>query len=149
MSGCPLGRAGAMRQVTFQTTNVLDFLNQISRCRIVCTPSSSESSKTIRQGIRMWTKNNTANESQTAVWRFFHWNTLYSSHKYKKGGTKNITKSLLVWSVYMYASGGSRSEGPKKNFFGDPPPHYLRVWMTALSPSPPPIWRSGSSTVCL
>ena len=32
----------------------------------------------------------------------------------------------------MYASGGSRSEGPKKNFLETPPP-YLRVWMTALS----------------
>ena len=75
---------------------LLDFLNKIYRCRVVCTPSSSESSKTIRQGIRMWTKNNTANESQTAVLRFFHWNTLYSSHKYKYDGTK------ILRNVYLF-----------------------------------------------
>ena len=41
----------------------------------------------------------------------------------------------------------------RKNFFGDPVPPFLRVWMTGLPPTPPPplslISRSGSGTVLL
>ena len=41
----------------------------------------------------------------------------------------------------------------RKNFFGDPVPPFLRVWMTGLPPTPLPslflISRSGSGTVLL
>ena len=69
-----------MRRVTFQTIRLSKPDLQVKSS----VPHLwSESSKTIRQGIHTWKKNNTANESQTAVLRFFHGNTLYSSHKYK------------------------------------------------------------------
>ena len=35
----------------------------------------------------------------------------------------------------------------RKKFFGDRPPPYVRVWMTAPLPHPL-IWRSGSATAC-
>ena len=53
MSGCPLGRGGAMRRVTFQTIRLSKPDLQVKSS----VPHLwSESSKTIRQGIHTWKK---------------------------------------------------------------------------------------------
>ena len=158
MSGCPLGRGGAMRQVTFQTIRLSKSDLQVKSS----VPHLwSEFSKTMRQGIHTWTKNNTANESRTAVLRFSTETLCIAVTNTNKAAQKILPKVYLFGqhTCMPVADPGERPGGPglpplifwpkwgpKKIFletapphlisgFGwTPPPYYLKVWIFHCMP---------------